>query len=167
MSGDNNRTANAIARKLGINLVMSQISPENKANEIAKLQNQGKKVMMIGDGINDAPALTQADIGITMGSGTDIAMSSGHIILMKSDLNHVLYTMKLGRYALMKIKQNLAMSFTYNVITISIAAGLLYGITNSLILTPALAALDWVISDTAVFGNSLLEKIQNSKITKQ
>jgi Cu+-exporting ATPase len=156
MSGDNNRTANVIARKLGINLVMSQISPENKANEIAKLQKQGKKVMMIGDGINDAPALTQADIGIAMGSGTDVAISSGHIVLMKSDLNHILYTLKLGKHALRKIKQNLAMSFAYNVVTISIAAGLFYSITNSLILTPALAALGWVISDTAVFGNSLL-----------
>lgn len=156
MSGDNNRTATAIARELGIDVVLAEVSPENKATEIVKLQNRGKKVMMIGDGINDAPALTQADIGIAMGSGTDVAISSGHIILMKSDLNHVLYTFKLGQYAFKKIKQNLAMSFTYNVVTISIAAGLLYGITNSLILTPALAALGWVISDTAVFGNSLL-----------
>ena len=156
MSGDNTRTAKAIAKKLGINIAMSQISPENKANEIAKLQNQGKKVMMIGDGINDAPALTQADIGIAMGSGTDVAISAGHIILIKGNLNHILYTLKLGQYALRKIKENLAMSFAYNVITISIAAGLLYGITNSLILTPALAALGWVISDSAVFGNSLL-----------
>lgn len=156
MSGDNRRTVNAIARKLGIQVVMAEISPQNKAREISKIQNQGKKVMMIGDGINDAPALTQADIGIAMGSGTDVAISSGHIILMKSDLSHILYTLKLGEYALKKIKQNLAMSFTYNVVTISIAAGLLYGITNSLILTPALAALGWVVSDTAVFGNSLL-----------
>jgi Cu+-exporting ATPase len=156
MSGDNSRTANAIARKLGINVVMAEISPENKAREIVNLQNQGKKVMMIGDGINDAPALIQADIGIAMGSGTDVAISSGHIILMKNDLNHILYTLRLGQYAFKKIKQNLAMSFTYNVVTISIAAGLLYSITNSLILTPALAALGWVISDTAVFGNSLL-----------
>jgi len=156
MSGDNNRTAKAIARQLGINVVMAEVSPEKKATEITKLQNQGKRVIMVGDGINDAPALTQADVGIAMGSGTDVAISSGHIILMKSDLNHILYTLKLGQYALRKIKQNLAMSFTYNVVTISIAAGLLYGITNSLILTPALAALGWVISDTAVFGNSLL-----------
>jgi P-type Cu+ transporter len=156
MTGDNNRTAKAIARKLGINVVLAEVSPENKATEIAKLQNQSKKVMMIGDGINDAPALTQADVGIAMGSGTDVAISSGHVILMKSDLNHILYALKLGQYALKKIKQNLAMSFTYNVITISIAAGLLFGITNSLILTPAIAALGWVISDTAVFGNSLL-----------
>jgi Cu+-exporting ATPase len=156
MSGDNSRTAKAIGNKLGVNVIMAEVSPESKATEIAKLQNQGKKVMMIGDGINDAPALTQADIGIAMGSGTDVAISSGHVILMKNDLNQILYTLKLGQYALSKIKQNLAMSFSYNVITISIAGGLLYGITNSLILTPALAALGWVISDTLVFGNSLL-----------
>lgn len=142
--------------QLGINNVMAEVSPENKAKEIAKLQNQGKKVMMIGDGINDAPALTQADIGIAMGSGTDVAVSSGHIVLMKSDLYHVIYVLRLGQFAFKKIKENLTMSFVYNVITISIAAGILYGLTNSLILTPALAALGWVISDTAVFGNSLL-----------
>jgi P-type Cu+ transporter len=157
ISGDNKRTVDAIARKLGIERVLFQVSPAEKALEIKKLQlNQGRKVIMIGDGINDAPALTQADVGIAIGSGTDIAMSAGHIILMKSDLKHVLYALKLGQYSFKKIKQNLAMSFTYNVITISIAAGLLYGLTNSLILTPTLAALGWVISDSAVFGNSLL-----------
>ena len=156
MSGDNKRTANTIAKKLGIESVMAQVSPEIKAQEIQRLQSQGKKVIMIGDGINDAPALTQADVGIAIGSGTDVAMSSGHVILMKSDLKHVLYALKLGRYSFKKIKQNLAMSFTYNVVTISIAAGLLYSLTNSLILTPALAAVGWVISDSAVFGNSLL-----------
>ena len=156
ISGDNERTANAIAKKLGIEKVMSQVSPTAKVLEIKNLQiNRGKKVVMIGDGINDAPALTQADVGIAIGSGTDIAMSAGHVILMKSDLKHVLYALKLGQYSFKKIKQNLAMSFTYNVVTISIAAGLLYGLTNSLILTPALAALGWVISDSVVFGNSL------------
>jgi P-type Cu+ transporter len=130
--------------------------PEIKAQEIKKLQNQGKKIAMIGDGINDAPALTQSDIGIAMGSGTDVAVSSGNILLMKSDLRYIISALKISTYSLKKIKQNLAMSFAYNVITISIAAGLLYGITNSLILTPALAALGWVISDSAVFGNSVL-----------
>jgi P-type Cu+ transporter len=156
MTGDNQRTADAIAKKLGIKNILAHVLPETKAKEIKKLQNQGKVVAMVGDGINDAPALTQSDIGIAMGSGTDVAVSSGHIILMKSDLHYVLSALKIGEYSLKKIKQNLAMSFAYNVITISIAAGLFYSITNSLILTPALAALGWVISDSAVFGNSLL-----------
>lgn len=157
LSGDNKRTADTIAKKVGIDKVMAQVSPETKADEIKKLQDQyRKKVAMIDDGINDAPALVQADIGIAIGSGTDVAVASGHIILMKSDLEHVLFALKLGAYSFRKIKQNLGMSFAYNVITISIAAGLFYSLTNSLILTPALAALGWVISDTAVFGNSLL-----------
>jgi Cu+-exporting ATPase len=157
MSGDNERTANSIANKLGIKKVLAQVMPETKAQEVKKLQDQGKrKVAMIGDGINDAPALTQADVGIAMGSGTEVAMSSGNIILMKSDLHHVLSALKIGEYSFKKIKQNLAMSFAYNTITISIAAGLLYGVTHSIILTPALAALGWIISDSAVFGNSLL-----------
>lgn len=156
MTGDNERTADAIARKLGINNVMAQVFPQTKAEEILKLQNQNKKVAMVGDGINDAPALTQADVGIAMGSGTDVAQASCHVILLKSDLQDVVYAFKVGEYSLKKIKQNLAISFAYNSITIPIAAGLLYSLTNSLVLTPALAALGWIISDSAVFGNSLL-----------
>jgi Cu+-exporting ATPase len=159
MSGDNKRTANSIVTKLGIKTVLAQATPEIKAQEVKKLQDQDKKkrkVAMIGDGINDAPALTQADVGIAMGSGTDVVMSSGHVILVKNDLHHVLSALKIGEYSFKKIKQNLTMSFVYNAITISIAAGLLYGVTHSIILTPALAALGWIISDSAVFGNSLL-----------
>jgi P-type Cu+ transporter len=163
MSGDNERTAMAIAKELGINNVLAEILPATKAQKIKGLQHQGRKVAMIGDGINDAPALTQADIGIAMGSGTDIAMSAGNIILIKSDLNHVVSALKIGKYSLKKIKQNLAMSFAYNAITISIAAGLLYGFTHSLILTPTLAALGWIVSDSAVFGNSLLVRKFYSK----
>jgi Cu+-exporting ATPase len=91
-----------------------------------------------------------------MGTGTDVAVSSGDIILMKGDLRYVLSAFEIGKYSIKKIKQNLAISFAYNVITIAIAAGLFYSMTNSLILTPAIAALGWVISDSAVFGNSLL-----------
>jgi P-type Cu+ transporter len=156
MSGDNERTTTAIAKELGISNVLADVLPATKAQKIKELQNQGRKVAMIGDGINDAPALTQADIGIAMGSGTDIAMSAGNIILVKSDLNHIVSVLKISEYSLKKIKQNLAMSFAYNAITISIAAGLLYGFTHSLILTPTLAALGWIVSDSAVFGNSLL-----------
>ena len=156
MSGDNERTVKAMAVKVGISKVMSQALPKVKALEIKKLQNEGRRVAMVGDGINDAPALTQADVGIAMGSGTDIAMASGHVILMKGDLEHVILALKIGGYAFRKIKENLAISFAYNAITMSIAAGIFYGITNSLVLTPALAALGWIISDSSVFGNSML-----------
>jgi Cu+-exporting ATPase len=124
MSGDNRRTANMIARELGIRNVLAEVLPETKAQKIKELQNQGKKVAMIGDGINDAPALTQADIGIAMGSGTDIAVSAGNVILIKSNLRHIISVLKIGEYSFKKIKQNLAMSFAYNAITISIATGL-------------------------------------------
>lgn len=158
MSGDNERTANAIAKNLGIENVLARALPERKSEEIKKIQNQGRTVAMVGDGINDAPALIQADVGIAIGSGTDIAMAAGHIVLMKSNLHDVIYALKIGKYSLMKIKQNLSISFVYNSIAISIAAGLLYGITNSLVLTPGLAALGWIVSDSSVFGNSLLVK---------
>jgi Cu+-exporting ATPase len=159
LTGDNKRTANAIAKKLEIENVLAEVLPNRKAEEIKKLQDKDKKnVAMIGDGINDAPALTQADIGIAMGSGTDIAMAAGHVILLRNDLSGVIYALKLGKYSMKKIKQNLAISFAYNSITIPIAAGMLYGITNSLILTPTLAALGWIISDSSVFGNSMLIK---------
>ena len=158
LSGDNQRTANSIAQRLGIVNVLAEVLPNEKVNKIIDLQNEKKVVAMIGDGINDAPALTRADIGIAMRSGTDIAMDAGHLILMKSDLSDIVYAFKLANYSLKKIKQNLTISFVYNSITIPIAAGILYGITNSLILTPALAAIGWVISDSLVFGNSLLLK---------
>jgi P-type Cu+ transporter len=159
LTGDNKRTTNAIAKKLGIENVLAEVLPNRKAEEIKKLQDKDKKIVaMIGDGINDAPALTQANIGIAMGSGTDIAMDAGHVILLRNDLSGVIYALKLGKYSMKKIKENLTISFAYNSITIPIAAGILYGITNSLILTPALAALGWIISDSSVFGNSMLIK---------
>lgn len=158
LSGDNQRTAKFVAQKLGISTVLANVLPAEKSGQIRALQEQGNKVVMVGDGINDAPALTQADIGIAMGSGTDVAMAAGHVILMKNDLRDVLYALKIGRYSLLKIKQNLAISFAYNSITIPIAAGILYWMTQSLILTPALAALGWIVSDSSVFGNSLLVK---------
>lgn len=158
LSGDNQRTAKSVAQKLDISTVLANVLPAEKSGQIRTLQEQGSKVVMVGDGINDAPALTQADIGIAMGSGTDVAMAAGHVILMKNDLHDVLYALKIGRYSLLKIKQNLAISFAYNSITIPIAAGILYWMTQSLVLTPALAALGWIVSDSSVFGNSLLVK---------
>lgn len=167
LSGDNKKTANAIARKVGIQNVIAEVLPETKVQEIKKLQQQGKKVAMVGDGINDAPALTQADVGIAIGSGTDVAISAGHIIIMKSDLHDVIFASKLAKFALGKIRQNLAISFSYNAITIPIAAGILYGVTNSLILAPGLAALGWIVSDSSVFGNSLLVRRFGNKHENQ
>ena len=167
LSGDNKRTAKAIAKKVGIKSVLAEVLPEQKAETIKSLQNEKKRkkvVAMIGDGINDAPALTQADVGIAMGSGADVAMDAGHVILMRNDLSSIVYAFKLSEHSMKKIRQNLAMSFAYNSITISVAAGLLYGFTNSLILTPALGALGWVISDSLVFGNSLLVRRFNPNI---
>jgi Cu+-exporting ATPase len=157
LTGDNKRTAKAIAKKLNIENVLSDVLPQSKAEKIKNLQEQKgkKKVAMVGDGINDALALTQADVGIAMSSGTDVAIASGHVILVKNDLQDIVYAFKLSQYSLNKIKQNLTISFAYNSISISIAAGIFYGITNSLILTPALAAVGWIISDSIVFGNSL------------
>jgi P-type Cu+ transporter len=157
LSGDNQRATQAIAKKVGITTVFSEMLPQQKVEKIKNLQEQENRIVaMIGDGINDAPALTQADIGIAIGSGTDVAKEAGHIILIKNNLSDILFILQLSRYSLKKIKQNLAISFAYNSITIPIAAGLLFGFTNSLILTPALAALGWVVSDSLVFGNSLL-----------
>lgn len=158
MSGDNERTARAIAKRLGIGDVLAAVPPEQKAMEIEKLQRSGRKVAMVGDGINDAPALTQADVGMAMGSGTDVAKAAGHAILMRSDIRGVLVALETSKHAMAKIKQNLAISFGYNAITIPIAAGILFSVTNSLVLSPGLAALGWIISDSSVFGNSLLLK---------
>jgi len=163
LTGDNQRTANAIAKKLNIKNVFSQVLPQEKTDKIKDLQNKKKKkkkkvVAMVGDGINDAPALTQAYIGIAMSSGTDVAIDAGNVILMKNDLSDIVFAFALAKYSMKKIKQNLTISFAYNSIAISIAAGLLYGVTNSLVLTPALAAVGWIISDTLVFGNSLFIK---------
>lgn len=156
MSGDNHKTAIAIAKKIGIENIMADMIPAAKSEQIIALQKKGKRVIMIGDGINDAPALAQADVGIAIGSGTDIAMESGNVILIKNNLKDIIFALKISKYSLGKIKQNLVMSFAYNAIAISIAAGLFYSITHSLILSPSLAAFGWIISDTSVFGNSLL-----------
>jgi len=118
MGVDNDRNANTTAKKLGIMMISSQVLPESKALEIRKLQDQGKKVVMVGDGINDAPALTQADIGIAIGTGTDAALSSGHIMRMKSDIRQILYTLGLSQYSLRKVKQNYLCHLFYNNINV-------------------------------------------------
>jgi Cu+-exporting ATPase len=157
ITGDTRRTAEAIASQLGIAHVLSEVLPEEKAREILRLKTQSLKVAMVGDGINDAPALAQADIGIAVGRGTDVAIEAADIVLVKDDLRDVAKAMQLSRYVMRKIKQNLFWAFFYNVIMIPLAAGALYPFTGFL-LNPLIAGASMALSSVSVVSNSLLMK---------
>jgi Cu+-exporting ATPase len=158
LTGDNERVAKAIAKKAGIDRVIADVLPKDKVNMIKKLQRSGEVVGMVGDGINDAPALTQADIGIAIGAGTDVAMEAGEIVLMKNDLTDVACLMELSRKTMRKIKQNIFFAFFYNVVAIPVAAGVLYPFLGIIVISPMVAAMAMVLSDVTVVGNSLLLK---------
>ena len=154
LTGDNERTAQAIAKKAGIRKVISQVLPQEKSRVIQELQAEGKSVIMVGDGINDAPALATADIGIAMGSGTDIAMESADIVVMKPQLMDVVRALEISRYTIQTIKENLFWAFIYNVLAIPVAMGVLY-LFGGPLLNPMLAGLAMSFSSVSVVLNAL------------
>ncbi len=157
ITGDSRRTAEAIARKLGIEKVLAEVLPQDKEKAIRTLQKSGRVVGAVGDGINDAPMLATADIGIAMGAGTDVAKEAGGIVLVKDDLRDVVRAIELSRATFSKIRQNLFLAFIYNVLAIPVASGLFYQWLGFL-LKPEICALAMIISDVSVVGNSLLLK---------
>ena len=154
ITGDNRRTAEAIARQVGIDRVLAEVLPQDKAEEVKKLQDEGKIVAMVGDGINDAPALAQADVGIAIGSGTDVAKETGNVILVKDDLLDVVAGIQVAKATIRKIKENLVWAFGYNTLAIPFGMGVLYPFTAQLV-SPELAALLMATSSLSVTLNTL------------
>jgi Cu+-exporting ATPase len=161
LTGDSKPIAAAIAKKLGIDEFEAEVLPERKSEVVKKLQELGRVVAMAGDGINDAPALAQADVGIAMGTGTDVAMESGGITLVKGDLTGILRARKLSQATMRTIRQNLFFAFIYNAIGVPIAAGVLYPFFGVL-LSPILAAAAMSFSSVSVITNAL--RLRNVKL---
>jgi P-type Cu2+ transporter len=157
LSGDNEATAKRIATQLGIDMVIAEVLPGDKASEIAALQRAGKKVAMVGDGVNDAPALAQADLGIAIGAGTDVAIETADVVLMRSDPLDVPIALRIGRATLRKMRQNLGWAVGYNVIALPIAAGV-FEPAFGLVLRPEIAALSMSGSSLIVAVNALMLK---------
>jgi len=161
LTGDNRATAEIIARELGIDEFQAEVLPHTKSEIVAKLEQQGRVVAMAGDGVNDAPALVQADVGIAMGTGTDVAMESGDITLVKGDLRAIARARNLSRATMRNIRQNLFFAFVYNLLGVPIAAGVLYPFTG-LLLQPVLAAAAMSFSSVSVIANAL--RLRHAKL---
>ena len=153
LTGDNKETANTIANKIGITNVIADVVPTQKAEIIKKLKSEGKKVMMCGDGINDSPALANADIGVSVNSGTDIAMDSSDVILMKNDLDKILDLINISKHTIKNIKQNLFWAFFYNSLMIPVAIGVFHPL--GIYINPMMASFAMVISSLTVILNAL------------
>jgi Cu2+-exporting ATPase len=162
LTGDRPETAQVIAQMLNISpdRVIAQVKPDGKAQAIAQLQSQGYKVAMVGDGVNDAPALAQAEVGIALQSGTDVAMETADIVLMRNDITDVLAAIKLSRATFGKIRQNLFWAFAYNTLSIPIAAGVLYP-SFGISMNPAIAGLAMALSSISVVISSLSLRWEN------
>src|SRR5437899_10188925 len=154
LTGDNKTTAQAVARRLGITDVEAEVLPDQKSAVVEKLRREGRVVAMAGDGVNDAPALAAADVGIAMGTGTDVAMESAGVTLLKGDLMGIVRARTLSRATMRNIRQNLFLSFAYNVAGIPLAAGVLYPFLG-LLLSPEVAAAAMALSSISVIGNAL------------
>jgi Cu+-exporting ATPase len=154
ITGDNRTTAEAVARKLGIDEVEADVLPEQKLEVVKRLQAQGRMVAMAGDGINDAPALAQANVGIAMGTGTDVAIESADITLVKGDLRGIVRAYRLSRATMRNIRQNLFFAFIYNALGVPLAAGVLYPVSG-LLLNPMIASAAMSFSSVSVIGNAL------------
>ena len=167
ITGDRADVADTIGAQIGVSDVLSEVRPENKAEAVTKLQEKYGVVAMVGDGVNDAPALATADVGIAVGAGTDVALSSADIVLMRDDLNGIADALNIGELTVKTIKQNLFWAFFYNVIGIPIAAGLLFAFGGPL-LSPMIAALAMSLSSVTVVTNALrLKPRANRAITEK
>jgi len=157
LTGDNEKTASSVANVVGIDNIMANVLPNDKLDKVQQLQNEGKRVLFVGDGINDAPALSQADVGVAMGNGTDIAMESGDIVVMEGDLENVVASIQFSKKVMTRIKENLFWAFAYNMLLVPAAAGLLF-LLFGIVFRPEWAGLAMALSSVTVISLSLLLK---------